>query len=491
MQHSTRKSTWKERKWVIMGMVCLLLFSSAALPASADGDPDAYHYSYYGDTVPAPAAYEATTIITGKKLNITPFKEPSDMHVTADERVYVLDSGNGRIVEMDRDFKLVRTIESFQNDGKTDQLKNPQGLFVTEKGDLLVADSDNQRVVHLDNKGQLVKIVSEPKSDLLNEDFQFKPMRIVMDQGERIYVMAAGVFDGFMEFSADGEFSSFIGANRVQVDPVEYLWKRFATREQRSQMVMFTPTEFTNLDMDEEGFIYATSGDRGKDPIKKLNAQGTDILRREGYSAPQGDLRYTTEAGPSRLIDVDVGDSDMYSVLDSNRGRIFTYNGDGYLLHIFGGIGNRMGMFNTPVALERAGDRMLVLDKALGEITVFQTTEYGRTLHDAVRSYYNGEEDQSSELFAKAAEMNANLEYAYAGIGKALLRQKEYAESAQYFKQSMERQGYSKAFLLYRKELMREHFSWVMSGIFLAVAAFVTIAIVRRQKRRTTNAGIK
>lgn len=136
-----------------MSMVCLLLFSSAALPASADGKADAYHYSFYGDAVPAPAAYEATMIITGKKLNISAFKEPSDMHVTEDERVYVLDSGNGRIVELDRNFKLVRTIDSFVNDGKKDQFKNPQGLFVTEKGDILVADSDNYRVVHLDDKG--------------------------------------------------------------------------------------------------------------------------------------------------------------------------------------------------------------------------------------------------------------------------------------------------------------------------------------------------
>ncbi|MFD2700511.1 hypothetical protein ACFSVM_08505 [Paenibacillus shunpengii] len=486
-----QKSIWKKHKVIILGIVCLLLFSQEASYVSADTNSDAYHYSYWGDTVPAPAAYEATAIITGKKLNTVPFKEPSDMHVTENQHVFILDSGNGRVIEMDHTFKLVRTIDSFEQEGKEEYFNNPQGLYVTNKGHLLIADSDNHRVVHLDEEGQLVKIVAEPKSDLLKTDFIFKPLRIVMDKGERIYVMAEGVFDGFMEFSADGTFSSFIGANRVQVDPVEYLWKRFATREQRSQMVMFTPTEFTNLDMDEEGFIYATSGDGGKDSIKKLNAQGTDILRREGYQPPQGDLVYTNEAGPSRLIDIDVGDSDMYSVLDSNMGRIFTYNGDGYLLHIFGGIGNRRGQFNTPVALERSGDRMLVLDKSLGEITVFQTTEYGRTLHEAVRSYYNGDEDQSSVMFAKAAEMNANLEYAYAGIGKALLRQKEYEDSAQYFKRSMERQGYSKAFLLFRKELMREHFSWMMSGLFLAAAAFVTVIIVRRQKRRTANADVK
>lgn len=474
-----------------MGMACLLFFGKEATPIFADGPSDAYQYSYWGDAVRSPAAYEATGIVTGKKLNIGAFKEPSDMHVTADERVFVLDSGNGRIIEMDRELKLVRIIDSFDQDGKQDHFKNPQGLYVTDDGDMLIADSDNHRVVHLDEQGRLVKIVDQPQSDLLKADFQFKPMRIVMDKGERIYVMAEGVFDGFMEFNADGSFSSFIGANRVQVDAVEYLWKRFATREQRSQMVMFTPTEFTNLDMDQEGFIYATSGDRGKEPIKKLNAQGTDILRREGYQMPQGDLLYSNELGPSRLIDVDVGDSDMYSVLDSKMGRIFTYNGDGYLLHIFGGIGNRIGQFNTPVSLERAGDRMLVLDKALGEITVFQTTEYGRTLHEAVRSYFNGDEDQSSVLFAKAADMNANLEYAYAGIGKALLRQKDYAESAQFFKRSMEREGYSKAFLLFRKDLLRQHFSWIMSGLFLVVATVVTVTIVRRQKRRTTNAGVK
>lgn len=485
------KSMWKRCGWLTMALACLLYLGNAASIAYADGQTNAYNYSYWGEAVRSPAAYEATTIITGTGLKIDAFKEPTDMHVTADERIYVLDSGNSRIVELDREFNLTRIIDSFDHDGQKDHFKHPQGLYVSDNGQLLIADSDNQRIVHLNEQGQLIKMVDLPQSDLLKEDFQFRPIRVVMDKGERIYVMAEGVFDGFMEFNSDGSFASFIGANRVSVDPVEYLWKRFATRQQRSQMVMFTPTEFTNMDIDEEGFIYATSGDQTGLPIKKLNAQGVDILRREGYYPPQGDLLYSNEKGPSRLIDVDVGDSDMYSVLDANMGRIFTYNGDGYLLHMFGGIGNRLGQFNTPVSLERAGDRMLVLDKALGEITVFQTTEYGRTLHEAVRSYFNGDEEGSAKQFAKAADMNANLEYAYAGIGKALLRQKDYAKSTQYFKRSMEREGYSKAFLLYRKDLLREHFSWIMTGLILVAAGLVVITIVRRQRKGTTNAGIK
>lgn len=95
-------------------------------------------------------------------------------------------------------------------------------------------------------------------------------------------------------------FKSFIGANRVHVDAVEYFWKSISTKAQREQMVMYTPTEFTNLDINDEGFLYATNGDDYGDPIKKLNAQGADILRREGYYKPSGDLLYSTRSGVPR-----------------------------------------------------------------------------------------------------------------------------------------------------------------------------------------------
>ena len=111
-------------------------------------------------------------------------------------------------------------------------------------------------------------------------------------------------------------------------------------------------------------------------------------------------------------------------MLDGKRGRVFTYDGDGHLLYVFGGMGNHMGEFNTPVAIEQLGDDILVLDKALGEITVFQTTEYGSTLNEAVASYYNGDEAKASSCSARSVNMNANLEFAYAGIGKSLLRGK-------------------------------------------------------------------
>lgn len=471
---------------LLIVICCLLGLSMGGGLVQAEGSgATSYNYSFWGLTVESPAAYVATDLFSGVSLGVGPFKDPSDLHVTKDNHIYVLDSGNNRIVILDESFKALNVIDSFTREGEADGFSNPQGIFVTDDNHVIVADTGNKRVVHLDQNFKLEKIIEAPESELLTTTFQYQPVRVIMDEARRIYVMAIGVFDGFMEFNAEGVFTSFIGANRVRVDPVEYFWKRFSTQAQRSQMVMFTPTEFTNLDIDDEGFIYATNGDEWGDSIKKLNAQGNDILRRTGYYSPQGDIRYSSDVGRSRMIDIDVTDSEIYSVLDSKQGRVFTYSGDGHFMYVFGGIGNLLGEFNTPTAIERVRDDFIVLDKALGEITLFRTTEYGRTLNEAVRSYYRGEEEAAYELFDRTISMNANLEFAYAGLGKALLRQGDYDDAMKQFKRSMDQANYSKAFLLFRKEVMREYFPTIMTAIVvLIIGAFVTIRYRKAAARK-------
>ena len=480
------------KKWLkeqgirlLMTVSVLTGLIAGGIPAYAASGPNSYNYTYWGETAAAPAAYQPKKLITGASLGIGELKEPSDIHVTSQNRVYVLDSGNNRIVVLEGGYKKAEIIDSFDNKGKKETFQNPQGIYVTDDGQVIVADTGNNRVVHLDSNHKLVKIIGAPQSDLLQANFTFQPARVIMDKAQRIYVMATGVFDGLMEFSANGDFTSFIGANKVQVDPVEYFWKMLSTKEQRSQMVMFTPTEFTNVDINDEGFIYATNADTSGNNIKMLNAQGTDILRREGKYPPQGDIRYTSNEERSRLIDIDVADSEIYSVLDSKKGRIFTYNGDGHLMYIFGGLGNQLGQFHTPIAMERAGDDFLVLDKALGEVTVYEMTEYGRTLTEAVRSYYRGDEEKAFEAYNETINLNANLEFAYSGIGKALNRKGAYYDAMEHFKLSLDQENYSKSFLLYRKEELREHLSLIMTiGIILAAGALVAGRLGKLRARK-------
>lgn len=460
------------------------MFGLKITPVEASADQTSYNYSYWGEAVPAPPAYLPTMIVDGQALGIEPFDSPNDIFVSSDYHVYVADTGNNRIVVLNDVFEFETTIESFVANGSRDTFSSPEGVFVTEDNHVYIADTGNQRVVHLDENHQFVKIIDEPESEMLTSTFNFRPRKVAVDNAGRTFVMSEGVFDGFMEFSVDGHFTTFIGANRVQVDPVEYLWRRFATREQRSQMVLFIPTEFTGLDIDEDGFIYATNVDEADDVIKKINARGDDILRREGYYNPIGDIDYDRDQGPSYLIDISVADNGIYSVLDSRRGRIFTYNNDGFLMYIFGGLGNKLGEFHTPIAIERFDDFFLVLDRHLGEITVFNATAYGSSIDEAVRSYEQGDEERAQELFEEVVNMNANLEFAYTGIGKALLRQDRYEEAMYNFEQSIDQANYSKAYLLYRNQVLRENFSLMMGIIFLVVALWIGFSVYRKKTKR-------
>ncbi|NMB18138.1 MAG: hypothetical protein GX984_01595 [Erysipelothrix sp.] len=460
------------------------MFGLKITPVEASADQTSYNYSYWGEAVPAPPAYLPTMTVDGQALGIEPFDSPNDIFVSSDYHVYVADTGNNRIVVLNDVFEFETTIESFVANGSRDTFSSPEGVFVTEDNHVYIADTGNQRVVHLDENHQFVKIIDEPESEMLTSTFNFRPRKVAVDNAGRTFVMSEGVFDGFMEFSVDGHFTTFIGANRVQVDPVEYLWRRFATREQRSQMVLFIPTEFTGLDIDEDGFIYATNVDEADDVIKKINARGDDILRREGYYNPIGDIDYDRDQGPSYLIDISVADNGIYSVLDSRRGRIFTYNNDGFLMYIFGGLGNKLGEFHTPIAIERFDDFFLVLDRHLGEITVFNATAYGSSIDEAVRSYEQGDEERAQELFEEVVNMNANLEFAYTGIGKALLRQDRYEEAMYNFEQSIDQANYSKAYLLYRNQVLRENFSLMMGIIFLVVALWIGFSVYRKKTKR-------
>lgn len=459
-----------------------LIFSQRPIEVSAE--EISYNYSYLEESVPAPPAFLPTMIVDGDKLGIEPLNAPNDIYISADNTIYIADSGNNRIVILNELYEYKGIIDSFSNEGSTETLLNPLGVYVSDKNEIYIADTDNSRIVHLNENHELIKIINKPESEILKENFTFRPEKVVADAAGRVFVLSAGVFDGFMEFSSDGYFTTFIGANRVKVDPIDLLWNRIATKEQRSQMARYIPTEFTNLDLDKDGFIYATNIADADDVIKKINARGDDILRREGYHNQLGDLEFDRDQGASRFIDITVSDNGIYSVLDSRKGRIFTYNDDGFLMYIFGGLGNKLGEFNAPVAIDRNEEQFLVLDRSLGEITVFNASAYGLTLDNAVKSYELGEEEEAYRLFQDAVKMNVNLEFAYTGIGKALLRQDDYQSAMFNFENSFDQSNYSKAFLLYRNEVLREHFGMMMAIIFVIGASIGGIIFYFKKKRK-------
>lgn len=477
------------KHWMLSVAAALLLASAMTEQASAASTPyESYNYNYWEEAVPGPAAYVPSRAITGSELGVGDFLEPGDMAVAGDGSLYVADTGNNRIVHLDEEWRVKEVIDGFENGGKRDGFNHPTGLFVDDAGILYIADTDNARIVVLASDGSLHMLIENPESDILPADFKFNPLKVTADKAKRIYVVARGVYEGIMQFDLNGRFIGYVGTNKVQRNYAEMLWRNFSTEAQKAQMVLFIPTEFSNIDIDTKGFVYATNIDPGsKEPVKRLNPSGEDVLKRFGYFDVSGDIRYRITEGPSTMIDVKVLGSGMYSVLDATQGRVFTYDDEGRLLYEFGGKGNQLGTFKTPAAIERIGEYLAVLDRGKGDIVLFEPTKFGSAVNAATALHYNGEDAKAVPLWEEVLRLNSNYDIAYIGIGKSMLMEKRNKEAIAYFKLGMDRDHYSVAFKRYRREMMKEHFGTFLSALLLLAAVWAAYRLARR--RRTASYG--
>lgn len=456
-----------------------------------------YTYDFWGEAVPAPQAYLPTRFIRGTDLGVGAFRDPRDIHVSPEGNVYIADTGNNRVVVLDQEWRVIRVIETFDHEGQEDRFSQPRGLHVTSDESLYVADTGNGRIVQFDRDGQFVRVIGPPTSDLpgvFSAGFTYRPLKVGVDQYGRIFVISQNLFEGLISFSQDGQFRGFVGAPRVTPNFVDYIWSRLATKEQRAQMQVFLPTEYTNLDLDPQGFIYATvidredadDGGQRHDRVKLLNAKGEDLLRRIGFHPPIGDVQFpsrwsnATRRSSSTLDDVTVHELGVYSVLDSNRGRVFTYDSNGNLLFVFGYRGEDHGQVMQPVALTHMGKNMLVLDAQQRGILLFEPTDYALLIWAALDAYHRGNYAETEAIWRKVLERNANYDLAYTGIGRSLLRREEYAEAMYYFKLGNNRREYSEAFDLYRRGVIYEHFG---TAALVILAAGVLVGVVRRRVR--------
>lgn len=472
-------------KRIIAALFIASLMIGAAAPV-AEAAIDTYQYSYWGDAVPSPNAYKMEQVIYGDNWSSGRLASPMDMFVGKDERIYIADTGNNRIIILNKEFQEELVISKFDNEGKEDALNKPEGVFGTNDGLIYVADTLNRRLVVFDTAGKFIRAIGEPKSTLLRPGFQYAPIKVAVDKAKRILVVSRGSYEGMMEFDDEGQFIGFIGTNRVKFSPIDLFWKRISTKAQRQQMEQFIPLEFNNLDLDEDGFIYtSTSEEDSNRPIKRLNPSGADILRSKGYFPPKGDigtLKTGTNPGSSIFIDVAADQAGMYSALDSKRGRIFTYDKDGNLLYVFGGLGSKQENFRTPSAIEIMDDQILVLDKDNGRLTAFEPTRYGSLIREAVISLYHGKTEQSTAAWEKVLQLNGNVEVAYLGIGKSLLKKGEYHEAMSYFKLGNNREYYSEAFKGYRKSIVLAHFGTIVFVVALAVV--LGFALMKWNRRK-------
>lgn len=477
--------------------VCLLL---GAMPVMAADTLPYPTYTINADwtEAPSPAVYVPYKDVYASDVGLEAWEQAVDMEVYGSE-IFILEAKQGIVVVLDDRFQLVRTIGPVVIDGEESPMNAPQGLTISPDGELYIADSGNARILRLTREGEVLAVYNKPVIEVLGDDYTYKPLKIGVDSAKRIYVIAEGINRGLLELNASGEFSSFLGAPRVTYDMFTLIWKRLMTREMAKNMVQFVPTEFSNLRIDSEGFIFTTikafDQDKLNDAlnwtrdfsnvklVQKFNASSTDVLRRYGDIPIIGDVN-VAQSLPSYLEDIYLDESGGYYCLDSNRSRVFYYDTDGNLLYAFGIAGRQQGTASSAAAIDMVGENLLVLDKAVGKMIVYSPTAYGRILHNGAELYADGQYEASLEAWQEVVKYNGNLSLAYIGMGKCAYYLEDYPSALHYLELANEKTFWSKAFNKNRQQFLSDNFVPVAAGVAAVVVIIIVLNVVLKRRKK-------
>ena len=481
MQKTQKEKTFKNIFRFTVFLICLTALM--VTPAAAYTSYVTYIYTFDGYSVEAPDGYVPERTVKSADIGGPEFwgeKEdgtilgldgPQDLFIDNEGYAYIADQKNSRIVMMTSDFKGKLILSDFVNIwGVPDRLAEPRGVFATED-EIFVADTEKNRIVVFDKEGNHLRIIEEPRGDVFPEGHVYKPIALVVDKSGRIYVVSSTTNQGIITMTPDGEFQGFVGAQRAVVSPFMIFWRNFQTREQRAQTYRAVSTEYNNISIDSDGFVFVTTSSIAESaqqaatigrtseyaPVKRLNPQGSDVLRRTGFFGPGGEVypifftRSGKQRGTSRIVDVSIGPEGTWTIIDEVRQKAYTYDEDGKELFIFGDEGQNFGNIQSVGAVAYQGTKMLLLDKTSSTFTVYKRTEYGDILLSAIANQRNRQYDRSVDDWRDILRRNNNSDLAYIGIGRSLYRDGFYEDAMRQFRFAMDIPNYSRSFQMYRK----------------------------------------
>ena len=257
--------------------------------------------------------------------------------------------------------------------------------------------------------------------------------------------------------------------------------------------------------------ITGKSKDGTNAPVKMLNAAGSELMRRNGFYPPSGEVDFSSTSGvsdidrdkilaeelnlPSKIVDVAVGPENTWSIIDNRRSKVFTYDFDGNLLFAFGDSGSLLGNIpkNALNAITYQGDKMLLLNKNDGTFTVYNRTEYGDVLIAALENQNARRYDAAINDWTEVLKRNSNFDAAYIGIGNALYRNHDYTGAVEQYKYAYDTENYSKAYSELRQQWVSNPKNLVIIAVgvvllCLAVYWFVRIT-TKINKKASVSAG--
>ena len=556
---------------IVLLVICLVM-AFGMIPANAIIPYTTYTYDIDGNYVESPHAYVPYEVITSSSLGLgdSPITDPQDFctgrnswidehaqrHFYWDQKIYISDTntveGEPRVVvaeysKEESGFRYVTEIKEFVNEnGNPDRITSPRGLYAID-GQLYVCDIDSSRILVFatqsldlpgrDNElgtaddehyelGEFIKTIYEPESEVITDNHVYRPRAVAVSSSGYVYVVGESTHQGVISINSEGDFSGFIGTQSQSLDFFEMLWRKLQTEEQRNKSAKNVSTSFNNININEKGFVFATTDAINEDdlftaiqsksitsdtsPVKMLNPNGQDVMKRSGFFPPVGEITFNQQTtaeysiiGPSKIVDVGLGPEGTWSIIDEKRQKVFTYDEDGNLLFAFGDKGSQLGNISMVEAIdyafgtlqeletgkedENALNYMMVLDSTNDAITVYKRTEYGDTLVNALRNQRNRDFDKSEQDWREILQRNSNFDMSYIGIGKSLYRQGQYEEAMEQFKFAYDTENYSEAWQQVRKEWVEKY---VIVIPIVLIAFFLIVSFIFKYAKKVNDAGL-
>jgi hypothetical protein len=436
-----------------------------------------YEYAYADDTVTASVDgfTPEKAYFADERLN-----NPLDMEFGDDGLLYVADSGNSRVMVYNvtpEGLELRREVKEFTDEtGETQKLRSPEGLCITADF-VYIADTGNNRLVILNRDFTLSRIIKDVV--LTGSDVTFKPRKVSVDASERIYVVCAGSTEGLVQLSTDGQFLRFFGSNKVKPNPVELIYRQFLTREQRDKREQFVPTEYSNIFIDDEGFIFVSTRNVAENQIRRLNPLGNDIQQSATEGGKFGDLTVTAVNynRVAQFEDVIVDEDGFIYALDNAWGKVWVYSENGFPLFEFGGKGEATGMFDICSAIAIKDGDIYVLDSGKDCVVKYDPTDFAALVMEAETLYLEGRYDETYDLWAEVLKYDPHYAGALHALADAYYQNDDYSTAMKYYEEAYSQGGASESFGAMRDIWVKQNFGLV---VILIVAAIVLIILFRQ-----------
>ena len=260
---------------IIAVFIVVSLLTGTVFAAGSSFAPyKSYENNMFGEAVIAPVGYTVSKSITGAELGLDKeLVNPYDITIAkidGEDHIFILDSGNSRIIEINTDYELINAYENFSvseevknkyNVLVTDQEKNSiafngaTGFALDRNNNFVIADMASNRVLLIDRLTKMVTAVIERPDEALNDTgATFSPKKVTVDDKGRYYIASESIALGLMVFDENLEFIEFFGANEVLSTTqaiVKYIREMFYSVTQMEYQEQATPVIIRNMDFDK------------------------------------------------------------------------------------------------------------------------------------------------------------------------------------------------------------------------------------------------